>query len=130
METRPAYLYAAISGTVRGDNVTSLAKEMIRELRRVEPPMLLLDVRSLRMQLNPFTAVSLVSAFPRLAGELRIPTAIVYGALGQSIVRFFETVLLNRGYPIWIFPDTGGAEACLTSIQKTRDAQASRVSLQ
>ena len=118
MESRPGYLYVRISGTISGDSVTGLAKQVVRALAEETADGLMVDVRDLRMSLSPLSTVSLVRSFPKLAGELKVPTAIVYAARAQSVVRFYETVAMNRGYPTWIFPNAKEAEGWLESTQK------------
>jgi len=112
-EATPGYLYVRMAGRLDDGQVTQLAKQVVGDFEREPRPALLVDLRGLRMNVGTLTTIRLVSSFPELAKGLRAPTAIVHGEANRAMVRFYETVAVNRGYLTRIFPDLDGAVAWL-----------------
>jgi hypothetical protein len=103
-EPQAGYLYIRIEGSLASGNVQRLAKKVVSEYERDPRPALLVDVTQLTITVDVLTTVRLVGMLPRLAKGLHAPAAIVYQQTNYAIVKFYETVAMNRGYLTRIFP--------------------------
>jgi len=108
-EVKPDHLRVVISGAIGPGMAAPLAGEVIEAYRREPLPLLLVDVRGLAIQVEPSEALQLVESYPETAKGLRVKTAVVCADKNADVVRFYEMVTQNRGYPTEVFMEVEAA---------------------
>ena len=114
-EKKSDHLYVELKGLVRPGMAGQVAGDVIEAYTRDPSPRLLVDVRGLGVQVEPAETLSLVDSYANIAKGLRVKTAVVCREKDVDVLRFYELVSQNRGYPTEVFVDIDQALSWLRS---------------
>lgn len=110
---KPTYLHAIVTGSNSKENVEAYLDELLRECVARERPRLLIEERleGPRIGVADVYQIASEKSSPALGHFLAI--AYVDVNASGNLMKFAETVAVNRGLPIKVFPTVTEAESWL-----------------
>jgi hypothetical protein len=110
----PRYTSLELTGEVGSGMAARLAKDVMEIFANDTAIKVLVDVRRLTVRVDPVETIHLVSSYKDMNPRPRpSKTAVLYEKEHHDVLRFYETVALNRGYSTAIFTDRSEAEKWL-----------------
>src|SRR5262245_2939732 len=124
VQQRPGYVHAAATGERTPQNILRFLKEAYVACVNSGCPSLLLEMRFVGPRLSETSIFEVIS--DRVADGLKLrKIAYVDNAPELSAAFFAETVAMNRGVNVRLFPDVEAAEGWLTSAEVRKSVPAS-----
>ena len=115
IEPGPGYLHAIVTGRNSAENVASYMEEIHRECALRGCFRVLIEERLEGPRLGTLAVFRIVSEGSRKAGGTLKAIAFVDVNSGKGLMQFAETVAVNRGLPVAVFPTVAAAEEWLRS---------------
>jgi hypothetical protein len=110
---KPGYLHAVATGTNSQENVARYLQAVLQECVARECPRVLIEERLAGPRLGTLNVFEVASAgSERVAGKLKAVAYVDVNAQGQ-LMKFAETVAVNRGLPARVFASVAEAETWL-----------------
>jgi hypothetical protein len=125
IEQKPTYLHAVVTGQNSRENVARYLEEVLRECIACSCLRVLIEERLEGPRLQTIDVFGIASEGPKKAhGMLKAIAYVDVNAEG-NLMRFAQTVAVNRGLPVAVFPTVADAEKWLLS-QDLRDSEGTR----
>jgi len=114
IQTQPGYLHAIVTGRNTRENVAGYLEEIMRECEARDLFRVLIEERLEGPRLGTLDVFSIASeGSSKAIGKMRAIAYVDVLAKG-SLMRFAETVAVNRALPVRVFSTIAEAEAWLT----------------
>ena len=110
---KPAYLHAVVTGMNSKEHVASYLRDVLRECIARDCFRVLIEERLEGPRLNPMEVFEVASEGSRRAREHIEAIAYVDVNAEGKLMKFAETVAVNRGLPVTLFQSVGDAEKWL-----------------
>lgn len=109
LQPKPTYLHAIVTGTLSREDVAAYLEEVRVACATGGCRTLLIEERLEGPRLSPLDVFEIVSAISQR--DLGVLRAIAYvDVTAPAVQRFAETVAVNRGVPLAVFPSVPDAE--------------------
>ena len=117
IDQKPSYLHATITGVNSAANVVAYLDEILRECLARGCPKVLVEERLSGPRLGTMDVFAIVSEGTRKAqGKLTAMAYVDVHAEGD-LMKFAETVAVNRLLPVAVFPTVADAEKWLLAVR-------------
>lgn len=115
IEQKPGYLHARVTGRNSPENVTRYMDEIHRECARRDCFRVLIEEHLEGPRLGTPEVFRIMAEGSRKArGEMKA-IAFVDVSSAENLMQFAETVAINRGLPVAVFPTVAAAEEWLSN---------------
>lgn len=112
------YLHAIVTGLNSGENVASYHKEVLRECMHRDCSRLLIEERLEGPRLGTMDVFQIASeGSNRAKGSIEAVAYVDVNAKG-NLMKFAETVAVNRGLPVTVFASVSDAEKWLREMDR------------
>ena len=115
LHEEPRYLHAVVTGANSEEAVKSYMDELLRECVARECSQLLIEEHLRGQRLDAFEVFRVAcDGVDHVGNQLRAIAYVDANARGD-LMRFAETVAVNRGLNVAVFPSVGDAQAWLSA---------------
>jgi len=122
LNQKPTYLHAIVTGQNSRENVAQYMEEILRECRARSCFRVLIEERLEGPRLGTLDVFEIASEGSRRTGGILKAIAYVDVNAKSNLMHFAETVAVNRGLPVAVFPTVADAEKWL--LNKSRKGAA------
>ena len=113
---KPSYVHALVTGTNSRENVEDYLRDIMRECAARKCVRVLIEERLEGPRLDTLTVFHIVSEGSRRAqGDFEAIAYVDVNAEG-NLMKFAETVAVNRGLPVMVFSSVAKAEEWLLTL--------------